>query len=72
QYEERPAIPYAEKQEALSVMQAANRRAEREGIAREIPALVRETGYRYKDVAIHARQPDNYKDMEKEVFADHE
>ena len=38
QYEARPAIPYAEKQEALTVMQAANRRAELEGIAREIHA----------------------------------
>ncbi|MBD5072615.1 hypothetical protein GUF45_13445, partial [Xanthomonas citri pv. citri] len=72
QYEARPAIPYAEKQEALTVMQAANRRAELEGIAREIHALVREKGYRYKDVAILARQPEDYKDMVKEVFADYE
>ncbi|MCY8115263.1 helicase-exonuclease AddAB subunit AddB [Bacillus spizizenii] len=72
QYEARPAIPYAEKQEAFTVMQAANRRAELEGIAREIHTLVREKGYRYKDVAILARQPEDYKDMVKEVFADYE
>lgn len=72
QYEARPVIPFAEKQEAFTVMQAANRRAELEGIAREIHSLVREKGYRYKDVAILARQPEDYKDMVKEVFADYE
>lgn len=71
-YDARPAVPFLEKQEAFTVMQAANRRTELEGIAREIHALVRDKGLRYKDMAILARQPEDYKDMVKEVFADYE
>ncbi|AHK48629.1 ATP-dependent helicase [Bacillus velezensis TrigoCor1448] len=71
QYDVRPAAAYTGGQEAFTVMQAQNRRAELEGIAREIQSLVRDEGYRYKDMAILIRQPEDYKDLLKEVFADY-
>ncbi|WP_249713511.1 hypothetical protein, partial [Bacillus cereus] len=61
QYDVRPAAAYSGGQGAFTVMQAQNRRAELQGIAREIQSLVRDGGYRYKDMAILIRQPEDYK-----------
>ncbi|NPC92125.1 helicase-exonuclease AddAB subunit AddB [Bacillus sp. WMMC1349] len=69
---ERPLKVYKDRAEALCVMQAANRRTEIEGIAREIQSLVRTGCLRFKDIAVIARNVEDYKDTIKEVFKDYE
>ncbi|MCM3602329.1 helicase-exonuclease AddAB subunit AddB [Robertmurraya korlensis] len=57
---------------AVTIGQAVNRRAEIEGIAREILSLVRTKNYRYKDIAIMMRNGHEYKDLIETVFDDYE
>ncbi|HZG61561.1 MAG TPA: helicase-exonuclease AddAB subunit AddB [Anoxybacillus sp.] len=70
-YDSRPVVPFAEKTKAIGIYQAANRRAEVEGIAREIIRLVRDEGYRYRDIAILVRNTNDYHDLFATVFADY-
>ena len=49
-------------------MQASNRRTEIEGIAREIHSLIRQGRFRLRDIAVIARNVEDYKDTIKEVF----
>lgn len=56
---------------AVRLLQAVNRRAEVEGVAREIVRLVRDGGYRYRDVAVLVRNSDDYHDLLATVFADY-
>jgi ATP-dependent helicase/nuclease subunit B len=51
-------------------MQASNRRTEIEGIAREIHSLIRQGRFRLRDIAVIARNVEDYKDTIKEVFKD--
>ncbi|MDG4656713.1 helicase-exonuclease AddAB subunit AddB [Ectobacillus antri] len=53
----------------LTVYTAANRQAEVEGVAREIRRLVREEGYRYRDIAVMLRNGTSYNDSIKAIFA---
>ncbi|MBS4210669.1 helicase-exonuclease AddAB subunit AddB [Bacillus sp. FJAT-50079] len=69
-FDKRPA-PIFEKGPAIQLMTAANRRAEMEGIAREIRKLVMEDKYRYQDIAILIRNGNDYKEMLETVFADY-
>ncbi|MED2943990.1 helicase-exonuclease AddAB subunit AddB [Bacillus swezeyi] len=71
-FDERPAKAYSGKMEALCIMQAAGRRTEIEGIAREIHSLIRKDGFRLRDIAVIARNVEDYKDTIKEVFKDYE
>ncbi|MDI5788667.1 hypothetical protein PO124_10500 [Bacillus licheniformis] len=49
-------------------MQASNRRTEIEGIAREIHSLIRQGRFRLRDIAVIARNVEDYKDTIKEVL----
>ncbi|PDM39982.1 helicase-exonuclease AddAB subunit AddB [Parageobacillus toebii] len=69
-YHERPAVVYSEETEAVNVYEAANRRAEIEAIAREIVHLVRDKGYRYRDIALIVRNTEDYRDLVKTIFYD--
>ncbi|MEC1589952.1 helicase-exonuclease AddAB subunit AddB [Bacillus sonorensis] len=70
-FDERPANAYTGKIESFRIMQAANRRTEIEGIAREIRSLVRSGAFRLKDIAVIARNLEDYQDAIKEVFTDY-
>ncbi|MDD4168760.1 MAG: helicase-exonuclease AddAB subunit AddB [Desulfotomaculaceae bacterium] len=50
---------------------AAGRRAEVEGVAREITRLCRDHGYQYRDIIILTRDLDPYAQLIAAVFADH-
>ncbi|OCA84321.1 helicase-exonuclease AddAB subunit AddB [Bacillus sp. FJAT-27225] len=70
-FDSRPAVSY-EGDSAVTIIQAVNRRAEVEGIAREIRSLVREKGYRYKDIAVLVRNGQDYHETIEPVFFDYE
>lgn len=57
--------------QAVSLVQAQNRREEVEATAREVLRLVREEGLRYRTVAVVARNLDLYGDLTATVFAEH-
>jgi ATP-dependent helicase/nuclease subunit B len=69
-FDARPLVPFKE-QSKIHVCQAVNRRAEIEGIAREILSLVRTKGYRYRDIAVLIRNGQEYHDIVEPVFFDH-
>ncbi|WP_353856184.1 helicase-exonuclease AddAB subunit AddB [Bacillus sp. Bos-x628] len=71
-YEQRPLQPYQEKTPHITVSRSANKRAEIEGVARDILDLVREKDLRLRDISIIARHLDDYKDTLKEVFRDYD
>ncbi|TDL35360.1 helicase-exonuclease AddAB subunit AddB [Jeotgalibacillus sp. S-D1] len=54
------------------LLEAANRRSEVEGIAREIRHLCREKGFRYKDIALLIRNGSAYHDVIEPVFQDYD
>ncbi|CAG9622981.1 helicase-exonuclease AddAB subunit AddB [Sutcliffiella rhizosphaerae] len=70
-FDVRPTVPYPNNAN-VNVLQAVNRRAEIEGIAREIISLVRDRNYRYKDIAIMVRNNESYNDLINTVFRDYE
>ncbi|MGE6630907.1 helicase-exonuclease AddAB subunit AddB [Bacillus sp. NPDC077027] len=72
QYEQRPLIPYQEETRHFTISQASNKRAEIEGVARDILDLARTEGLRLRDIAIVARNLEDYKETLKEVFKDYE
>lgn len=65
-----PATPYTDHSH-VRFCEAMNPRAEVEGIARKILSLVRDEGYRYKDIAILARNGQSYHDLFDTVFQDY-
>ncbi len=68
-FDTRP-IPAFQDTTNISIMESANRRAEVEGIAREIRSLARTKDYRYKDIAILVRNVQDYRDIMDTVFYD--
>ncbi|MBL4952350.1 helicase-exonuclease AddAB subunit AddB [Neobacillus sp. YIM B02564] len=56
----------------IHLCQAVNRRAEIEGIAREMRQLVRTKGYRYRDIAILIRNGGDYHEIVEPVFNDYQ
>ncbi len=56
---------------AIHIAEAANRRAEVEGVARKIRSLAREQGFRYRDMAILMRNENDYRDILETVFTDY-
>lgn len=71
QFERRPVGQHAGIP-AVRLMQSVNRRAEIEGIAREIRRLVMEEGYRYKDIAVLMRNGSQYQGEMETVFYDYD
>lgn len=55
----------------LSIHAAVHRRAEIEGAAREMLRLVRDCGYRWRDMAVNIRNGTDYHDLITETFTDH-
>lgn len=55
----------------LKVVAAANRRAELEGVAREILTLCRDRGYQFQDMAVLFRDYSPYERLLPTVFADY-
>lgn len=68
-FDTRPIISFKGKN-AVHIAQAVNRRAEIEGIAREIFNLVRTHGYRYRDIAVLIRNGRDYHDIVEPAFSD--
>lgn len=67
-----PAPPCNAAGGGVTLAVAANPRSETEGVAREITALCRDGGYRYRDIIILLRDFDTYPDLISSVFADHD
>ncbi|NPV74336.1 MAG: helicase-exonuclease AddAB subunit AddB [Pelotomaculum sp.] len=67
----RPAPPCLNRSEGVVLAAAANPKAEAEGVAREITALCRDRGYRYRDIVILLRDVDSYAGLISSIFADH-
>lgn len=67
-----PPIPWRGQVSGLIVVEAANRRMEVEGVARDIVRLCREEGYRWRDIGILLRDTESYVDMVETVLADYE
>lgn len=53
----------------LKLAAAVNRRAEVEGAAREIISLVRDKGYRWREIAVILRDFENYQEIIEAVFS---
>ncbi|MFK2825839.1 helicase-exonuclease AddAB subunit AddB [Bacillus sp. B190/17] len=70
-FDSRPPHSF-ESTENLCVMQAASRRAEIEGVAREIRKLSREEGLRFKQMAVLVRNGKEYQQLIETVFRDYE
>jgi len=58
-------------QDGVQVVAAANPLAEVEFVAREIIRLVRDCGYRYRDITVETRELDKYSELVSLVFKDH-
>ncbi|MFC2949961.1 helicase-exonuclease AddAB subunit AddB [Virgibacillus sediminis] len=70
-FDVRPA-PVFEGSSPVHIAEAVHPRAEVEGAAQEILRLVREEGYRYRDIAVFIRQTETYHDLIDTVFRDHD
>ncbi|MCA0969639.1 helicase-exonuclease AddAB subunit AddB [Halobacillus litoralis] len=70
-FDERPA-PVFEGEAPIQIAEAVHPRAEVEGVAQEMLRLVREEGYRYKDMAILMREPDVYHSLIETLFDDYD
>lgn len=70
-FDSRPVVLF-EKAPLLTLAQAVNRRAEIEGVAREIRRLVRVEDYRYRDIALLIRNGQDYQDLIENIFQDYE
>lgn len=70
-FDSRPARNYT-KESSIYIAEAVNRRAEIEGVARNIKRLVQEENYRYRDIALLMRNGQDYHEMIQTIFADYE
>lgn len=67
-----PPIALQDGQSGLKIVEAANRRVEVEGIARDIVRLCRDEGYRWRDIVILLRDMDSYGEVIETVLADYD
>lgn len=72
EFGKRPARPYEGVPEGLTLFSAANKRTEVDVVARTMIGLVRDHGYRWRDIAVFVRNPEDYKDLFMTVFTDYE
>lgn len=70
EFDSRPASRY-QGEASIHICQAANKRAEIEGIARKIRSLAREEGYRYRDIAVLMRGSE-YREVLETIFGDYD
>ncbi|MCP3032024.1 helicase-exonuclease AddAB subunit AddB [Halobacillus sp. A1] len=63
--------PVCEENAPVRIAEAVHPRAEVEGAAQEILRLVREEGYRYKDIAVLIREPNVYHNLIDTLFDDY-
>jgi ATP-dependent helicase/nuclease subunit B len=70
-YDTRPAISI-EETDGIHVGAGVNLRSEVEGAARKIIELVRDQGYRYRDIAVTVRHSGSYQPLIETVFADYD
>ncbi|WP_027963890.1 helicase-exonuclease AddAB subunit AddB [Halalkalibacillus halophilus] len=70
-FDQKPVLSYEEDHVPLKLVEAVHPRAEVEGVAQEIIRLVREEGYRYRDLAILIREETTYHDLLETIFADY-
>lgn len=68
----RPGAPaFVGETTSVRLLAASDRRAEVEGVARDIVRLCRTRGYRWRDVAVMVRDLDLYRDLLVNVFTDY-
>lgn len=67
-----PPVPFVGEKAGLVLVEAANRRIEVEGIARDIIRLCREEGCRWRDIVILLRDVENYGELVGTVLADYD
>ncbi|MCR3921719.1 MAG: helicase-exonuclease AddAB subunit AddB [Firmicutes bacterium] len=67
-----PVRPYTAKTSDLKLVTTAGNRAEVEAVARDILHLVREKGWRYRDIGIILRNFSTYHDVVSAIFLDYD
>lgn len=67
-----PSVVWPEEVQSVVITEAANRRVEVEGMARDMLRLCREEGCRWRDIGILLRDPESYSDVVETVLADYE
>lgn len=73
EFGKRPAQPYEGSPEGgVTLFSAASKRVEVDTVARTMISLVRDQGYRWRDLAVFVRNPEDYKDLFTTVFQDYE
>ncbi|WP_152654874.1 helicase-exonuclease AddAB subunit AddB [Oceanobacillus sp. CFH 90083] len=70
-FDVRPAPEYRG-EAPIQIAEAVHPRAEVEGVAGEILSLVRDEGYRYRDISVLIRQSEVYDDLIKTIFDDYD
>lgn len=70
-FDSRPIQRY-KGESSIHLAEAVNRRAEIEGVARNIRRLVHEENYRYRDIALLMRNGQDYHEMIETIFQDYE
>lgn len=63
-----PYVPYKKEINNIKIYRAKNNYEELEWIARDITSLVRDKGYRYKDIAVVCRDLENYEKIAAVIF----
>nr|WP_092074832.1 helicase-exonuclease AddAB subunit AddB [Dendrosporobacter quercicolus]NSL48967.1 helicase-exonuclease AddAB subunit AddB [Dendrosporobacter quercicolus DSM 1736]SDN16068.1 DNA helicase/exodeoxyribonuclease V, subunit B [Dendrosporobacter quercicolus] len=67
-----PPKTFSGDKQCLTIVEAANRRVEIEGVAADIVRLCREEGYRWRDTAILLRDTTAYSDLAAAVLAEYD
>ncbi|WP_270181568.1 helicase-exonuclease AddAB subunit AddB [Alkalihalobacillus sp. CinArs1] len=70
-YGERPPVFYTGELQHIKVNHAVNIRSEVEAAARETLRLVRDEGYRYRDISVMVRDMSTYYELVETIFTDH-
>ncbi|NME98293.1 helicase-exonuclease AddAB subunit AddB [Aneurinibacillus aneurinilyticus] len=71
-YNQHPVCPYPYSANSIRMIAAANRRAEIEGAAQRILSLVRDKGYRWRDIVVLVRNSKDYEHLFTTVFEDYD
>lgn len=67
-----PTVSWQGEASGLVIVEAANRRMEVEGVARDMIRLCRDEGYRWRDIGILLRATESYVDLVETVLGDYE